>query len=85
MKLMNKRIISLLLALVMLCGMMPMTVFAVEANDAICDHTDVGGVSTAYDAVQPKAAITDTDALVTDIRQAMVRLMRLKNLWKNRE
>ena len=34
MKLMNKRIISLLLALVMLCGMMPMTVFAAEETEA---------------------------------------------------
>ena len=30
MKFLNKRIISLLLALVMLCGMMPMTAFATE-------------------------------------------------------
>ena len=33
MKLLNKRIISFLLALVMLCGMMPTTVFAAEGTE----------------------------------------------------
>ena len=32
MKFLNKRIISLLLAMVMLCGMMPMTAFATEGT-----------------------------------------------------
>ena len=54
MKLLNKRIISLLLAMVMLCGMMPMTAFAAEEAESVCDHTYNNGICTGCGAEKPE-------------------------------
>ena len=54
MKFLNKRIISLLLALVMVCGMMPMTAFATEEAESVCDHTYENGVCTACGEAIPQ-------------------------------
>ena len=48
----NKRIISLLLALVMMCGMMPMTVLATEVEHT---HTYENGTCTGCGAEDPDA------------------------------
>ena len=47
----NKRIISLLLALVMVCGMMPMTVLATEVEHT---HTYENGICTGCGAEKPE-------------------------------
>ena len=53
MKPMNKRIISLLLALVMLCGMLPMTVLAEEEHT----HTYSNGICTGCGEAEPGPVI----------------------------
>ena len=62
MKIMNKRIISLLLALAMLCGLMPMTAFATEGTEKTTVEITLGDFSVAGVG---KTALTKSDVMLS--------------------
>ena len=65
---MSKRVLSLLMAVVMVLGTMPMPVFAAEEHV----HTYQNGSCTVCSEVEPIPTFTTTDAMVTAIRKAMI-------------